>query len=260
MAGFSLRKLKLALAFSLLGYANSSLGTEQDPLEMSNTNQINQCVLILHGLARSEFAMRPLEKFLAPDYSVINIDYPSRNYPVEQLAELSINPALKQCQSADKVHFVTHSMGGILVRQYLAQNSIKNLGHVVMLGPPNQGSELVDYFQGSAATRWLFNLANGPAGAQLGTDANSIAKRLGPVDFSLGVIAGNVSYSPYFSRKLEGDDDGKVSVENSKVQGMTDHVVMPTSHTFMMRNNDVHQQVKHFLSHGKFGKPNATPE
>lgn len=226
-------------------------------LMTSNTSSMaseDECIIVLHGLGRTSFAMRPLANALQADYKVVNQGYPSRKHRIETLADMAIKPALEQCPSASKIHFVTHSMGGILVRQFLASNRIEQLGHVVMLGPPNQGSELVDYLQSTTVNRWLFNNGNGPAGAQLGTDENSLPRRLGKVDFSLGVIAGNVSFSPLFSRTLKGEDDGKVSVEHSKVEGMSDHIVMPTSHTFMMRNTAVIAQTKHYLKHGRFAR------
>lgn len=247
MASSRLRQLNSALAcWALFTLTNMPISNA--------TAGPAECVIVLHGLARSSLAMRPVAKDLSKNYSVVNQGYPSRKYPIEELAKMAIEPALEQCADAPKIHFVTHSMGGILVRQYLAKNTIKELGHVVMLGPPNQGSELVDYFQRSAVSRWLFNAGNGPAGSQLGTDSNSLPKQLGAVNFSLGVIAGNTSYNPLFSRVLGGDDDGKVSVEHSKVEGMNDHIVLPTSHTFMMRNKQVITQVRHFLKNGVFAK------
>jgi hypothetical protein len=212
----------------------------------------SECVILLHGLARSNKSMQPMQQALQAHYTVVNKTYPSRKNTIENLAKLAIEQSLAECKGADKIHFVTHSLGGILVRQFLTKHKITKLGHVVMLGPPNNGSELVEYFQRSRIGAWLFDLANGPAGGQLGTGPSSVPKKLGPVDFSLGVIAGNTSYNPLFSRVITGDDDGKVSVTSSKVSGMQDHIVMAASHTFMMRNDHVISQVKHFLQNGTF--------
>jgi hypothetical protein len=149
---------------------------------------------------------------------------------------------------ASRIHFVTHSLGGILVREYLATHSLPALGRVVMLGPPNQGSEIVDRL-GS----WrLFAVINGPAGRQLGTGAHSVPNRLGPVTYPVGVIAGHHSINWINSWLIPGPDDGKVSVARTVVAGMTDHLVLPCSHPFLMRDRTAIRQTIHFLGHGRF--------
>ena len=158
--------------------------------------------------------------------------------------------AVKECGEAELIHFVTHSMGGILVRQYLTENKIENLGRVVMLGPPNHGSEIVDELGEMPG----FELINGEPGKQLGTSSDSVPNSLGPVDCDLGVIAGEVSFNPVYSAMLPGDDDGKVSVDSTKVEGMKDHIVLPVSHTFMMRNTEVIEQTQFYLGHGRFDR------
>jgi pimeloyl-ACP methyl ester carboxylesterase len=213
----------------------------------------NECVILLHGLGRSRFSLLKLEVLLSKEYQVINKTYPSRKHTIEELAKIAIEPVLNSDSAHySKIHFVTHSLGGILVRQYLSQHSIKNLGNVVMLGPPNQGSELVDFFQRSPALSRLYRAINGPAGTQLGTDRYSRPIELGSVDFKLGVIAGSKNRNPIFSRILPGDSDGKVSVSSSKVDGMTEHLVLPVDHTFMMLDEQVIKQIEHFLIYSKF--------
>lgn len=209
------------------------------------------CVVLLHGLARSNSSMEKLEKTLISEgYRVHNIDYDSRKYKIEALAKTAITPAVEKCASAEKIHFVTHSMGGILLRQYLSQSPIKNLGRTVMLGPPNQGSEVIDKLK----TFPGFTFINGKAGLQLGTGKTSVPNTLGPVDFELGIIAGNRSINLILSRLIPGKDDGKVSIERTKIDGMDDHITLPVTHTFMMKNNKVLRQVVHYLKYGKFSR------
>jgi len=208
-------------------------------------------VILLHGLARTSRSMAKLEKNLSQQgYSVINMDYPSTKHTVEFLAEEYLGRIIKRCSGVahSKVHLVTHSLGGIIVRYYLKYHQLSNLGRVVMLSPPNQGSEIVDYMKDTP----LYKRINGPAGQQLGTDKNSIPLRLGPVDFELGVIAGNRTFDPLFSLMIPGPDDGKVSVKRAKVAGMADFLIMRYSHSFVMQKDDVIEQVIHFLKHGSF--------
>jgi hypothetical protein len=209
---------------------------------------INECVILLHGLARSAHSMdRMAQRLTEQGYQVLNIDYPSRAYPIEQLAEQTISEALAKCAGL-RVSFVTHSMGGILVRQFLSKHSIKNLNKVVMLGPPNKGSEVVDKLGHLPG----FHLFNGDAGLQLGTGELSVPNQLGKANFDVGIIAGTQSINLLLSSLIPDTDDGKVSVESTKVEGMNDHIEMPTTHVFMMRNDAVIDQVICYLKQGKF--------
>ncbi|MFL0809673.1 MAG: alpha/beta hydrolase [Agarilytica sp.] len=209
----------------------------------------SDCVILLHGLARTDSSMAKMEEALEREgYKAINAGYPSRKYEIEKLAGDTISAALKECGGDKKVNFVTHSMGGILVRQYLSEYEISNLNHVVMLGPPNQGSEVID----SLGTVPGFKLINGPAGLQLGTGEMSVPNKLGAADFSLGVIAGAKTINLILSSILPKPNDGKVSVESTMLNGMDDHIAMPVTHPFMMKNKKVIQQVIYFLKNGKF--------
>ena len=153
------------------------------------------------------------------------------------------------CSDAPRLHFVGHSLGGVLTRALLAEQRPENLGRVVMLAPPNQGSEIVDSLANSAAFGWVL----GPTASQLGTDRESLPNRLPPPDYELGVIAGVESVNPVGSSMLPGEDDGTVSVERAKLPGMTDFVTVPYSHTFIMRAKEVADLTIHFLRHGRFG-------
>jgi pimeloyl-ACP methyl ester carboxylesterase len=211
-------------------------------------------VILLHGLGRSVGSMASLERALRErGYSVRNVGYPSRSAPLEELtAHLAAEVA--RCDPEAPVHFVTHSMGGILVRAFIDEQRPTNLGRVVMLAPPNGGSEWVDAL-GNPILELL-----GPAAGQLGTDPESAPRRLGPVDFELGVLIGNRSWNPVGSWLIPGEDDGTVGVESARIEGMKDFRVVPENHTFIMRSPEVIAEVIHFLAHGEFTKaPVAGP-
>jgi hypothetical protein len=184
-------------------------------------------------------------------FNTVNAGYPSRDYRVEDLATIAIEPALAQCPKGDSLYFVTHSLGGILVRQYLSAHRLPQLKRVVMLGPPNKGSETVDKLAAIPG----FNMINGRAGKQLGTDSDSIPNTLGPADFDVGIIAGDRTVNFLLSTLIPGQDDGKVSVDSTKLAGMTDHIQLATTHTFMMKNDQVIAQVIYYLENGHFSLP-----
>jgi len=211
-----------------------------------------ECVVLLHGLARTSSSLNTMQKALDEEgYLTANIDYPSRQHEIAALADMAVEDGLTACRAGENVetiHFVTHSLGGILVRQYLRNKSIDELGRVVMMGPPNQGSNAADDLQGLPGFDWL----NGPAGHQLGKGEASVPLALGPVDFELGVIAGNRSIDPVTSAVLENPDDGRVSIEDTKIEGMDDFVIVDHSHAFMMRMRTPIELTKNFLRTGKF--------
>ena len=212
------------------------------------------CVILLHGLGRTERSMGKLEDSLQDEgYRVWNLGYESTRHPIPELAETAIDEGLAYCahKQASSVHFVTHSLGGILVRYYLQGHKIEDLGRIVMLAPPNKGSEVADELK---RFEWFGELL-GPAALALGTDAASLPAQLAPIPGEIGVIAGNATSDPWFSPMIPGEDDGKVSVARTRLAEMQDFLVVDAGHTFIMRKPAVIKQVLHFLQQGVFSHP-----
>jgi len=208
-------------------------------------------VVLLHGISRTALSFRRMQLALErAGFATLNLDYASRRKALEGLAE-DIDPAIQRF--ADRidgsVHFVCHSMGGLLARVYIARHRPKHLGRVVMLGTPNSGSEIAERLKNFGVYRAFF----GPAGQQLGTRRDAAIEALfPPVDYPVGIIAGNRSIYPIASRFLPRPHDGRVSIANTKLEGMADHVVVAASHPWLVRNSVAIAQTIAFLREGKF--------
>ncbi len=211
------------------------------------------CVLLLHGLGRRAASMRPLADYLkARGYRIYNTAYPSTEASVEALTADYLEPAVARSwqDGCPVLHMVAHSLGALMIRQYLQTRTLPTGSRIVMLAPPNQGSEVADTLGSWLFYRWLF----GPAGQQLGTAPDSLPNRLAPVDGSIGVITGNASWNLILSLMIPGPDDGKVSVERAKLDGMDDFIVLPVTHTFIMQDKEAMLQTAHFLDYGRFDR------
>lgn len=210
-----------------------------------------QCVVLLHGLGRTSHSMNTIAAALKQDnYLVVNHSYPSRKKSIEALSNV-VGDNIAECQKlgATQIDFVTHSLGGILLRQYFQQHSVPAVKRVVMLGPPNHGSEVSSLNKNK---KW-YKLMTGQAGQQLGTESDSLPNQLKPLNgIEIGIIAGTKSLDPWFSNSLPKPHDGKVSVASTQLDEMTDFIVVPHSHTFMANSSLVVQQLKIFLKQGKF--------
>lgn len=233
----------------LVGAMQACVSTPRSAFLAGSTD--DECVVLIHGLNRSWRAMEPMAESLRDaGWSVVNVDYPSQAGPVEVIAPMAVDTGLEQCRAAgaQQVHFVTHSIGGILVRYSQHTAPIPNLGRVVMLAPPNQGSEVIDIARDWPTTE----LFAGEAGMQMGTDPDSIPKQLGPVDFELGVIAGTGSINFVMSAMLPEPNDGKVSVASTRVDGMNDFLIVDIDHHYITESETVIQNTASFLRTGAF--------
>ncbi|MGB5249125.1 MAG: alpha/beta fold hydrolase [Gammaproteobacteria bacterium] len=242
--------LPLSVSVSVLVFVASFVGAGRGMAEdLTAADQTEEVVVLLHGLGRGEASMRMLEQRLAvAGYTTYNIDYPSRKASPRTLVSILAAAVNECCGSAAKVHFVTHSLGGIIVRDYLAADPPDNVGRVVMLAPPNQGSELPDLLRDT----WLFRTLMGPTALELGTDPSSWPNRLPMPTVETGVIAGTGSINLVGTMVIPGEDDGAVSVCSTWIEGLSDFLVVSATHTFIMRSTRVSSETIRFLQSGHF--------
>lgn len=216
----------------------------------------SEAVVLLHGLGRTSLSMVPLRIALERDgYLVVNRSYPSTRRSIERLTA-AVRDGIGECRRHDAaaIHFVTHSMGGILLRMFFQDEIVPEARRAVMLAPPNRGSEIVDAYR----QRWWFRWATGPAGQQLGTGRDGLPRRLQrELPLEVGVIAGVRSSDPWFGSLFAADHDGKVSVQSAALPEMRDMLTVDAGHTFMMNSPQVIRQVKAFLRSGQFDRPPA---
>lgn len=237
----------LASGFATEAYLQQITLTRPD----TSAQDVTQCVVLLHGLARTSSSMEALaEQLVDNNYIVVNIDYPSRQFPIKELADNTVPAGIQACLAAGatSVSFVTHSLGGIMLRYYAEHKPEFAIHRAVLLGPPNQGSEVVDNMRDVPGYKWL----NGPAGQQLGTDGASVPSSLGAVKFDTAVVAGTFSINLVLSTYLPDPDDGKVSVASSRVDNMCAHLQMDVSHPYLMKDDDIIAEVVNYLRDGRF--------
>ncbi|WP_061298364.1 esterase/lipase family protein [Leptospira borgpetersenii] len=212
----------------------------------------NECVVLIHGFLRSSSHLKKIgDYFLKYSYSVHYVDYLSRVNQIAEISDIYVLPVVQSnCGNHDKIHFVTHSAGGVVVRYFLGKYHLKNLGRVVMLAPPNRGSEVADFLSQFS----LINYLLGPMLKELGTNKMSFVNSLGIPNFEYGVIMGNSTLDPISSMIIPGDDDGRVSVDKSKLANMKDFLLVDKTHTFLMDATEVQEASLHFIQTGEFLK------
>ncbi len=248
MRAHSILKLLSAIAATLLATGCATTPRTETLVAESPSPD---CVVLIHGVNRSWRAMRPMARALQlGGFNTVNVDYPSRSGTVDKIAPMAVGNGTAQCRAmgAETIHFVTHSIGGILVRFEQERSPIPELGRVVMLAPPNQGSEIVD------KTRFLpgAGLVGGQALLQLGTSDDDVPAQLGAVDYEVGVIAGTGTINPWMSAMLPNPDDGKVSLARTRVEGMADFLIVGDNHRYIVEDEIVIRNTLRFLMTGTF--------
>lgn len=218
----------------------------------------NERVVILHGIARTSSSMREVARaFRSAGYDDVNIGYNSTRDVLAKIVADTYRRIRHFSDDEDEVtHFVCYSLGCLVTRGLITQHRPKNLGRVVMLGPPNQGSEMADYLKNHSISSWIF----GPNLPQLGTDNRQMLEKLigTSADYELGIIAGRDSIDPIASAVLPDPNDGRVPVSRTKLDGMKEHIVMDANHTTLIMNDAVIAQALAFIQTGHFTYDDTT--
>ncbi len=225
------------------------------PVRRNRSN--GDVMVLLHGLGRTPRSLLGARWwFQRAGYQVLSIAYPSRRMSIADVVQHIVSPTLAELNLSEsrQVHFLTHSLGGIVFRAWAAQRAVTfPLGRTVMLAPPNQGSEIIDQVRQSAFAKAII----GPVADELGTEEKDLPRRLGAVPPGTGVIIGDRVRLPLVSNFLSGPSDGVVTVVGSQVEGMADFLTLPTDHSSIMWRWEVLRAASHFFQHGHFPQPKA---
>jgi len=236
--------MKFCLIFILTVFLSGGSSIPQDH------PKLNECVILMHGFGDIKLSMSFLEnECQKKGYATFNLGYSTAGETISSLSEKLLTDMIKKCRKKgfSKIHFVTHSMGGLIVRYYLQNNELPEGSRIVMLSPPNKGTEVADFLK----TNVLYKLFTGDVGQELCTDSQ-IIRNLKELNIEIGIIAGNKSYNPFFSEIIQGEDDGRISTENTKLEEMTDFLIVNDSHLTIKHRQEVSEQMVYFLRNGNF--------
>ena len=212
-----------------------------------------EIVVLLHGIANIPLSMKYLENNLKKaGYQVHNLGYPSTGVPIEEAAA-GVREKVMSFTNVDRINFVGHSMGNLVIRMML-EKDLPGLGRIVMIAPPNQGSFVAQQLEDLDLYRWVF----GPAGQELPAANREFFEKLPVPNCEFGIIAGGKGTENGYNPLIEGDDDGTVSVAETKLPGATDFIIVNRTHTLILFAPETVEQTIHFLKFGKFQK--QTPE
>ena len=239
------------ILFALLSMLTACSTKPFIPVEAALTSNGNECVVLVHGLWRSGFAMRSIASDLEYyGFHTVSIDYPSTEMNIPELAQQYVPDGIQRCKEtgAQQIHLVSHSMGGIVVRQYLQDNALPTGSRVVMLSPPNQGSELTEKF----GEYWWYQWMTGPAASSLTQKEEGIISHLHAVNEPVGIIAAYRKWSLWPEGWLPSPNDGTVSVESMQLTEMDDLILINSGHASMRYQDEIQQQIRHFLIKGAF--------
>lgn len=210
-------------------------------------------VYLIHGFGSIKLTMNSLAKHLKKNgYTVTNWGYNSLGKSIPELGKMLFDE-IKSKKEIDSLNFVTHSMGGLVVRSLLGyskqDSAFPQICRIVMLSPPNKGAEIADFFAQSRIIKKIL----GPNLEYMTTDSTSLANNLPvPEDEEVGIIAGAKFDSKGYNLIIEGDDDGFLTTDKTRLGTEKDFIVISEAHFFMAHNKKSKEYVLRFLKTGKF--------
>lgn len=215
-----------------------------------------EVVVVLHGLGSGRWAMRSLVNHLRKSgFEVVDVGYSTTSGRVADHAT-TLAHVIEGLPHAPKLHFVAHSLGNLVVRRYLADqvNAAPSkkldgrVGRMVMLAPPNQGSARATFW---SENKWFTN-ALGPAVEEMGPGWKDLEPTLAAPPGEFGIIAGGLGNPSGFNITIDGDDDGTLAVDETRLDGAKELIVVPCMHSLLVYRQDVMDFTTHFLRHGRF--------
>jgi hypothetical protein len=220
-----------------------------------------ETVILLHGLGEGRASMQPLAEHLrrSLDATVLTFGYASVKADIDAHGR-ALAAVVAGLPAAKRISFVGHSLGNLVVRRWLAIAAPADRGRVhrlVMLGPPNQGSDLARM----ASRIWGVAATAEGAARDLVVEWQRVAPGLAVPECPFGIVAGGKGDATGYSPLLEGDDDAVVRVAETRLTGADGFLVLPVHHAAMMRDAAVQRATREFLATGRFPDipPGPTP-
>lgn len=209
----------------------------------------DKLAVLIHGIADKPYVMWRMEKTLQEaGYSVLNFDYASTQWTMDSTVAALKTKINEYEPHYDKIYFVVHSLGTFVVRSYLSENFNEKFKSIVMIAPPNKGSILAERFNDLKIYEWIL----GEAGKKLGKDHDDYWRKYPTPNITFGIIAGGMGTKYGFNPLVPGDDDGVVGVDETKIAGYEDFIIVPGIHSTLLWQSEVVDQVLYFLTHQKF--------
>jgi len=209
-------------------------------------------VIVLHGLGEGRSSMRPIANHLRKtlDATVLLFGYASTAATIEAHGR-SLDAVVDSLPPSARISFVGHSLGNLVVRRWMSladDGDLDRVDRMVMLGPPNRGSDLARQVGGVGV---LAAFAEGAA-RDLVVDWPQVEPQLAMPPCEFGIVAGGRGDGSGFSPLLDGDDDAIVRVEETRLEGAGDFLLVPVHHAAMLRDDRVKRATERFLKSGRF--------
>ncbi|MDY0315302.1 MAG: putative lipase [Bacteroidales bacterium] len=209
-------------------------------------------VYLLHGYGSPKTIMNKIKKDLEKsDFIVENYAYPAFYVDLDSLGKNLYLDILED--NYDSVSFVTHSMGGLVVRNMLKYSgtdlSFPKIFRIVMIAPPNRGADIADFFKNTKLIKKML----GPNVEKMTTDSTSYANQLPiPINTELGIIVGESKYKAGYNWFIGRKNDGLLIPERVFLGNEKDVAICNYSHLGVVKNKKPRKLVLEFLKHGNF--------